>query len=228
MKSQNIRIILADDHPLIRDALKNVLLKHADLEIVGEANNGEQAFELTCELNPDVVIMDISMPKMSGLEATRKIKNQCPKVAVLILTVHDDSEHIFALLECGAAGYLTKSVFGEEIVQSVRAVAFGESVMTPEVLAKIVGQHRLRAPKSIDGDLSERFSSRELEIIRLVARGIGNKQIAETLGVSLSTVRGYLEQVFAKLNAASRTEAVVTALRVGLIEMDDLSRKGCT
>lgn len=223
MKQEKIKIMLADDHPLIRDALRNALERHADLEIIAEATNGEEAVELALKLIPDVIIMDISMPKMSGLEATRKIKEKCPKIAVLMLTVHDDSEHIFAVLECGAAGYLTKRVFGEEIVQALRAISLGETVMGPEVLDKILAHCIQHSPKPISMDLNERFSHRELDIIKLAARGIGNKEIAQKLNISSSTVRGYLEQIFAKLRAASRTEAVINALRIGIIKMNDLT-----
>lgn len=215
--------MLADDHPLIRDALRNVLERQVDFEIVGEASDGEQAVQLALELVPNVVIMDISMPKLSGFEATQQIKEKCSNIAVLVLTIYDDSEHILAILECGAAGYLTKSVFGEEVIHAVRALAVGEAVMTPAVLKKVMVHSSQYLPKHILGDLGEKISSREYNIIKLVARGISNKEIAQRLNISSSTVKGYLEQIFSKLNVASRTEAVICALQAGILKLDDLS-----
>lgn len=224
MKQEKIKIVMADDHPLIRSALTTALGRHEEFEIVGEASDGEEAVKLALELVPDVLIMDINMPTLNGLEATRKIKEKCPEIAVLILTVYDDDEHIFAVLECGAAGYLTKKVFDEEIIQAVRATAAGESVLAPTVLGKLLARHTQHAPKPIPGVFIEKFSVRELDIIRLVAYGASNKEIALRLNISLSTVRGYLEQIFAKLSVASRTEAVVTALKIGILKLDDLSQ----
>ncbi|GAI58769.1 unnamed protein product, partial [marine sediment metagenome] len=129
-----ITIMLADDHPLLRQALADILNKQADFEIIAEAGDGEEAVKLATELVPDVVIMDISMPKLNGLEATRQIKARCPNVAILVLTVHSDSEHILGILEAGAAGYLTKSVFGKEVINAVRGVASGETVLSAPIL----------------------------------------------------------------------------------------------
>ncbi len=222
MEQNKIKIMTADDHPLIRSALRTALSRYEEFEIVGEASDGEEAVKLALELVPDVIIMDINMPKLNGLEATRNIKEKCPEIAVLILTIYDDDEHISAVLECGAAGYLTKKVFDEEIIQAVRATAAGESVLTPTVLEKILARHIPQTPKPIPGVFIEKFSIRELDIIGLVARGASNKEIAQELNISISTVRGYLEQIFAKLNVASRTEAVVTALKIGILKLDDL------
>ena len=224
MKQDRIRILLADDHPLIRTALRNVLERNDDIIIVGEARDGEEAIKFAFELAPQVIIMDINMPKVNGIEATQVIKEKCPSMAILILTVYSDDEHIFAILDCGAAGYLTKSVFGEEIIHAVRAIAAGESVLTPMVLEKILAHHIHHMPKPTPGEFAEKFSRRECDIIRLVALGVSNKEIAQKLNISISTVRGYLEQIFAKLNAASRTEAVVSALQVGIIRLDDLHK----
>ena len=223
MENSKIDILIADDHPLIRGALKNVLQKHEDFNIVGEAKDGEEAIALAAELEPQVVIMDISMPKVNGLEATRIIKQKNPKIAILILTVYDDEEHIFAVLECGAAGYLTKSIFEEEIVHAVRATAFGETVLSSTVLSTIMDHHTSSLPRPSTGDLIEKLTQRELDILKLAACGVTNKEIAQRLNISSSTVRGYLEQIFGKLNAASRTEAVVTALRAGILNLGDIS-----
>jgi len=221
--SQNkITIMLADDHPLLREALRNLLEKQSDFAIVAEVGDGEEAVRLATKLVPDVVIMDISMPKLNGLEATRQIKEKRPNVAVLVLTVHDDNEHILGILEAGAAGYLTKSVFGEEVIHAIRSVVAGETVFSAPVLQHLL-KHTLRYPaKPLPLDAGEKMTIRELEILRLAARGMSNRDIALELNLSPRTVKGYLVEIFSKLQAGSRTEAVIIALRSGLISLDDL------
>jgi len=221
-RTDNITIMLADDHPLLRQALRSVLEKKPDFEIVAEASDGEEAVRLAVELVPNVVIMDISMPKLNGLEATRQIKAKCPNIAILVLTVHDDSEHILSILEAGAAGYLTKSVFGDEVIHAVRGVVAGETVLSPSISRQII-KHALRhitKPLPLDG--VEKITGRELEILRLAATGMSNKDLAQKLDLSEATVKGYLAGIFSKLNVSSRTEAVITALRAGFFTLDDL------
>jgi len=221
-KNGAIRVILADDHPLIRQALKNVLEKQSDIKIIAEAGDGEEAVRLTKALTPDVVIMDISMPKLNGLEATRQIKGLCPGVAVLSLTVHNDSEHILGILEAGAAGYLTKSVFDKEVVQAVHTVAAGEVVFSPTTLQQLL-KHSIREPvKPLPLACGEVLTIREMEILRLAASGMSNRDISLKLNLSLRTVKGYLVEIFAKLKVSSRTEATITALKAGIISLNDL------
>lgn len=217
-----ITILLADDHPLLRLALRSVLEKQDDFEIVAEAGDGEEAVRLAAELVPNVVIMDISMPKLNGLEATRQIKAECPDTAVLVLTVHSDSEHLLGIFEAGATGYLTKSVFGEEVVHTIHAVAAGESVLPVSMLKQLL-KHTLRyGTKSLPLDEGEKLTIRELDIFGLLATGMSNKDIALRLDISLRTVKGYLVDIFSKLRVRSRTEAVITGLRAGFITLDDL------
>lgn len=221
-KSKKTRIILADDHPLLRQALRSVLEKQPDLEVIAEAGDGEEAVKLATELVPDVVIMDISMPKLNGLEATRQIKENRSTIAVLVLTVHSDNEHILSILQAGAGGYLTKSVYDDEVVNAVRALVSGETVLSPSVsqrIFKYAFQH-ITKPKSLD--VGDKLSVRELEILRLVTQGISNKDIAIRLGLSLRTVKGYLADIFLKLNVSSRTEAAIVGLRKGILTLDDL------
>ena len=221
-KSNKIRIVLADDHPLLRQALKDVLEKQPDFEVIAEAGDGEEAVGLATKLNPDVVIMDISMPKLNGLEATEQIKANCPAIAVLVLTVHSDNEHILSILKAGAGGYLTKSVYGDEVIYAVRALVCGETVLSPAVsqqIFKYAFQHIIK-PRSLD--VGDKLSSRELEVLSLAAKGTSNKDIALKLGLSLRTVKGYLANLFMKLNVASRTEAVIVGLRKGILTLDDL------
>jgi len=214
--------MLADDHPLLRQALRNILEKQTDLEIIAEVDDGEQAVRVATELAPQVVIMDISMPRLNGLEATRQIKARRPDIAILVLTVHDDSEHILGILEAGAAGYLTKRVFGHEVVQAVRAVVAGETVLSSVVSRQVIRHALYHITKPVPLDIREKISSRELEILRLAARGLSNKEIALTLELSSRTIKSYLSEIFSKFNVGNRTEAVITALRAGILTMSDL------
>jgi NarL family two-component system response regulator LiaR len=221
-KRSKTRIMLADDHPLLRQALRDVLEKQPDFEVIAEASDGEEAVKLATEMLPDVVIMDISMPTLNGLEATKQIKASHPSIAVLVLTVHSDSEHILSILRAGAGGYLTKSVYGDEVIHAVRALVSGETVLSPAVsqqIFKYAFQHSSK-PKNLG--TGNTLSSRELEVLNLAARGISNKDIALRLGLSLRTVKGYLADLFLKLNVASRTEAVIIGLRKGIITLQDL------
>ncbi len=217
-----IRILLADDHPLLRQALRNVLEKEAAFEIIAEASDGTEAVELATEMTPDVVIMDISMPKLNGLQATREIKAKCPSIDVLVLTVHSDSEHILSILQAGAGGYLTKSIYGEEFVHAIRAVVSKEMVLSPSVSKQILKYAFQHNTKPLNLETGDKLSSREIEILSLAAKGIFNKDIATRLGLSLRTVKGYLGSIFLKLNVSSRTEAVIVSLRQGILTLDDL------
>lgn len=222
MDESKISILLADDHPLIRDALRNVLEEEDDFEIIGEASDGEEAVQLATRFATNVVIMDINMPKLTGLEATRQIKEKCPNTEVIVLTIYDDSEHILAILESGASGYMTKSVFGKDVIQAVRGVAAGEMVLTPEVLKKILKHALSYSSKTVPIELGGKITVRELNILQLLARGKSNKDIAQMLNIATRTVKGYLEQIFSKLNASNRTEAVIIALRADILNLGDL------
>lgn len=216
------RIMLADDHPLLRQALRNVLEKQPDFEVIAEASHGEEAVKLATEMLPDIVIMDISMPILNGLEATKQIKATNPSIAVLVLTVHSDSEHILSILQAGAGGYLTKSVYGDEVIHAVRALVSGETVLSPAVSQQIFKYAFQHGSKPKDLGMGDKLSSRELEVLHLAAKGISNKDIAQRLGLSLRTVKGYLAGLFQKLNVASRTEAVIICLRKGILTLKDL------
>ena len=215
-------IVLVDDHPLLRSALRSILEKQPDLKIIAEADNGEEAVRLAKELAPDIIIMDITMPGLNGLEATRQIKALNPGIAILALTVHSDSEHILGILEAGAAGYLTKSVFGEEVIQAIRAIIAGETVLSTQVFKELFKHVIRNKAKQVDLGSGDKLTSREHEILRLVTRGMSNKDIAQALNLSLPTVKSYLADVFSKLRVSSRTEAVITSLRAGFLTLDDL------
>ncbi len=222
-KPNKITIMLADDHPLFRKALRHELENQPDFVVVAEAANGEEAVKMAIEIVPDVVIIDISMPKINGIEATRQIRAKCPPVAVLVLTVHDETEHILSILQAGAAGYLLKTAFGEEVVQAVRAVIAGENVLSPEVFQRIIKSALRHLTKPVLLDAGEKITAREQEILQLLATGLNNRDIAQRLDLSEYTVKSYLAEVFCKLKASNRTEAVIVALRAGFLTLDDLN-----
>lgn len=215
-------ILLADDHPLFRKALRDVLEKQPDFSVVAEANNGEEAVKLAAHLVPDVVIMDISMPKLNGLKATQQIKSQCPGIAVFVLTVYDDIEHILSILDAGAAGYLTKTVSADKVVAAVRSIAAGETVIATPVFQQVL-KHTLKYPtKPVALKGKDKLTVRELEVLQLATRGLSNRDISLKLNLSVRTVKGYMMEIFSKLNVCSRTEAVITGLRTGLVSPDDI------
>ncbi len=217
-----INIMLADDHPLLRQALKDVVDKNQDLRVIAEAGDGEEAVRLALELHPDIVIMDITMPKLNGLEAIRCIKEKCPSIAIIVLSVHNDTEHIIGVLEAGACAYLTKSVFGEQVIQAIRAVSAGESVLSPEVLPQLIKEASKYMKKPAAKESSDGLTSRELLTLKLAAKGLSNKDIAQALDLSERTVKSYLAEVFSKLRVASRTEAALKAVHKGLISIGEI------
>jgi NarL family two-component system response regulator LiaR len=221
-QSAKTKIVLADDHPLLRKALKDLLEKESDFSIIGEAGDGEEAVRLATQITPDIVIMDISMPNLDGLQATQQIKARCPNVAVLVLTVHTDDECILEILQAGAAGYLIKSAFGEQVVQAVRAVTTGEMILSHLIGMRLLKQAARYPTRPALLEAGEKLSTRELEVLKLTARGLSNKDIALALGIKLRTIKGHLADIFSKLRVASRTEAVIAGLRAGFLSLDDI------
>lgn len=215
---EKITILLAEDHVLVRESLRQYLEKEPDLEVIGEAGDGEQLVSLAKTLKPDIIIADVAMPNLNGIEATKIIKAMKLPIPILILTAYDLDQYIFSLLEAGADGYLLKDISGKELVDGVRRVAKGDSVLHPLVLRKVM--ERFRSGKNQDLASLEPFTDRELETLELVARGKSNKEIAEKLGISVRTVEAYLGNIFSKLEVNSRTEAVVLALKKGWISLD--------
>jgi NarL family two-component system response regulator LiaR len=218
---EKIRVLLAEDHVVVREGTRELIRKEQDMEVVGEAGDGDEAIELATKLQPDVVIMDIAMPRVNGIEATRRIKELYPSTAVLILTAYDNEQYIFALLDAGAAGYLLKNVRRSELIDAVRAVYAGESVLHPVVARKVL--ERFKGTKGKAGDEGGRdvLSEREMEVLRLASKGISNKDIAAELVVSARTVQAHLGNIFNKLGVGSRTEAVLYALRRGWFTLDE-------
>ena len=217
-----IRILIADDHAVVREGTRQFLEREEDLEVVGEAADGEEAVRLVGSLSPDVAIMDISMPNIDGIEATRQIKAKYPKVAVLILSAYDDDQFVFSLLEAGAAGYLLKSVRGNELVNAIREVSAGESVLHPTIARKVLNRFTNITSEVQKQRTQDILTEREIEVLQLAAQGSSNQQIADSLYLSLRTVQSHLNHIFNKLQVSSRTEAVVRALKEGWVTLDGI------
>jgi DNA-binding NarL/FixJ family response regulator len=208
-----IRVVVADDHKVVRAGIRELLADEPDIEVVGEARNGHEAVELALAQRPDVVVMDINMPELSGVDATRRIRAADPAVRVLVLTAYQDDPYLYGLLDAGASGYILKTAEGGDIVRAVRATAAGQSTIDPAVASRLIA--RLTQPAGPSDGLTER----ELEVLRLAARGQTNKQIGVALGISDRTVQNHLANIYGKLGVASRTEAVTMGLQRNLISL---------
>ena len=217
-----IKVLIADDHAVVRDGTRQILEREEDIKVVAEAADGAEAVKLAGSARPDVAIVDIAMPGVDGIEATRQIKSLYPNIAVLILSAYDDDQFVFSLLEAGAAGYLLKSVRGRELVEAVRQVHAGESVLHPSIARKVLNRF-VPGPGKVPGQKpGEVLSDREMEVMRLATRGLSNQQIADELFLSLRTVQAHLGHIFNKLQVSSRTEAVVRALKEGWVTLEDI------
>jgi DNA-binding NarL/FixJ family response regulator len=208
-----IRVLVADDHAGFRSGLEALLATQADLEIVGEAETGEEAVERALALQPDVVLMDLNMPGLDGIAATRRIVDTSPHIAVLVLTMADNDAAVFDALRAGARGYLLKGADRAELTRAIRAVASGEAIFGPDVARRLMAYFAdapIRAPAFPD------LSERELEVLELIARGMSNQQIVDRLVISPKTVRNHISNIFSKLQVRDRAEAVVRAREAGL------------
>ncbi len=223
-QASKIDILIADDHAVVREGTRKILEHEPDFQVVAEASDGEEAVRLVSALRPDVAIIDISMPGINGLEATRQIKKLYPSVVVLILTAFDDDQFVFGLLEAGAAGYLLKSVRGRELVEAVRQVHAGESVLSPIIARKVLNRFSPSFTQLRENQVGEALTERETEVLQLATWGMSNQQIADHLILSLHTVQAHLGHIFNKLRVGSRTEAVVAALRKGWVTLDEGDR----
>ena len=208
------RILIVDDHTLVRDGLTTILSRRADFEVVGEASNGLEATELARDLSPDVILMDLRMPVMSGVEAMRIIGAENPDIKIIVLTTFDTDEYIFDAVEAGAKGYLLKDTSREELFSAVRAVRRGESQIEPGVAARIISRFQELSRQGPDT-----LSEREVEVLQLIARGSANRQIAEQLMISESTVKTHVANIFSKMNVRHRTQAVTQGLQRGIIKL---------
>jgi DNA-binding NarL/FixJ family response regulator len=219
-ETETIRVVLADDHAVVRKGIHDFLEEAGDIQVVAEATTGTEAVAVTLEQQPDVTVLDIQMPEMSGVEAARQIKAQAPEVQVLVLTAYDDDPYIFAMLQAGASGYVLKNASSEELVRAVRAVARGESALDPTVTAKVMSQLAGGKPPGAQA-VVEGLTERELDVLRLAAKGHTNRAIGRELGISDRTVQGHLANIFGKLGVSTRTEAVLLAVKQGWITLDE-------
>jgi DNA-binding NarL/FixJ family response regulator len=219
-----IRIVLGDDHSLVREGTRHILEQQPDLQVVGEAGDGEAALEMISTLKPDVAILDIRMPKMSGVEVARRIKAVAPATHTLMLTAYDDDEFVLALMEAGVSGYLLKTARATELVDAIRTVQSGEPVLHPAIARK-VAQLWARGQRQSEASGSEALSAREREVLELAARGGRNKAIAEALGISVRTVEGHFNSILGKLGVASRIEAVLYAVAHGWVQPGEPQRR---
>lgn len=216
----SIRVLLADDQALFREGLNTLLSVHKDIEVVGQASNGQEAVDLALKLRPDVILMDMQMPILNGIGATRRLKQSLPDGRIIMLTTFSDNETIFDALRAGAVGYLLKDVGSVQLAESIRATMRGESILDPSVAAKVVAEFsrvsNMVAATSSEV-LSEPLSGREIELLRLIASGLSNKEIGETLFITEGTVKNHITHILGKLSVRDRTQAALKAREIGLI-----------
>ncbi|MDI7276028.1 MAG: response regulator transcription factor [Anaerolineae bacterium] len=215
-----IRVVLADDHAVVRKGIREFLEKAGDIQVVAEAADGEEALALVAEHLPDVLVLDIQMPRLSGLEVTRRVAAEHPSVRILALTAYDDDPYVFALLKTGATGYILKTADSDELVRAVRAVAAGRSALAPEVAQKVV-QQLAGGARTLGDEVVQELSERELQVLRLAGKGLTNRAIGLQLAISDRTVQGHLANIYSKLHVSTRTEAVLKAVRLGWLALDE-------
>lgn len=210
-----MRVLLADDHQILRDGIRRGL-ESAGEDVVGEADNGEEALELVRATSPDIVLMDLSMPVLDGVSATRRITEEFPEVRVVVLTMHDDPQRTRAALEAGAIGYLTKGTSFADVLDTLRRAMAGEEVLSPQLAASM-----LTAASGSSDENEELLSERQTEILQMIADGLSTKQVARELGITQKTVHNHLNAIYRRLDTQSLTHAVLSAVRLGIIDLRD-------
>jgi len=212
-----IRVLLAEDHTIVRQGLRSILDGREGIQVVGEAKDGREAVEKAQQLQPDIVLMDLSMPLLSGLEATRQIKSLCPQIEVLVLTMHADEEYVFQILQAGASGYLLKQSAVGEVVAAIQAVHEGDSYLSPAISRKVVDGYVRQAREQSQVDPYEQLTDREREVLHLIAEGYSTQEIADLLFISPKTVRGHRSSLTEKLDLHSNAELTRYAIRKGIV-----------
>jgi DNA-binding NarL/FixJ family response regulator len=216
-----IRIIVADDHALFRQALRTVLEDEPDLELVAEAGDGEEAVRLAEEFVPDVVLMDVRMPKLAGIEAARRLKETLPSTKIVMLTVSDEEEDLFDAIKAGASGYLLKEINPDEVARAVRQIHGGQSLLSPSMASKLLTEFATMTRRGSDRQYRPTLTDRETEVLRHVAEGQTNREIGHELHISENTVKNHIRNILEKLHLNSRMEAVMYAVRERLIDIDE-------
>ncbi|AQX73090.1 response regulator transcription factor [Dehalococcoides mccartyi] len=220
--TQMIKVLLADDHVIVREGTRELIQRESGMMVVGEASDGVEAVEMSMKVHPDVVVMDIAMPRLNGIEATKQIKQLLPTTAILILTAYESEQYILAILEAGAAGFLLKNVKGTQLLEAIRSVYAGESVLQPSTTRRVIDQLINKAAKTEELSAVNPLTERKIEVLKMAARGVSNKDIADQLYLSNRTIQTHLSNIFKKLSVGSRTEAILYGLKRGWFIMEDL------
>ena len=215
-----IKILLVEDHTIVRQGLRSLLEQNSGMEVIGEAENGKEAVHKAENLKPDIVLMDVSMPLLNGIEATRQIKKHWPEIKVLILTMHTTEEYIFQILRAGASGYIVKKAAHQELITAIHAVNKGNKFLSPSISKKVIEEYILKAGKMIEQDSFERLTAREREVLQLISEGKSNRDIAERLFLSVKTVESHKANVMEKLDIHTKTDLIKYALRKGIISLE--------
>ncbi|WP_027937135.1 response regulator [Anaeroarcus burkinensis] len=220
-----IRVVIADDHALLRQGIRNVLELEPELKVLGEAADGEEAVRLVQEVNPDVLLLDVNMPKGNGLEVTRRLKEAGSPVKIVVLTIHDDQNYVVELVKAGAAGYLLKDVEPSMLIQALKVVAAGETFIYPTLAGKLLGEinrqeeRLLETTRIYERRKEERLTYRELDVLELICQGMSNQEVAQKLFLSEKTVKNHLTNIFRKLHVSDRTQAVLYAIKNKMVKI---------
>ena len=215
----DIRIIIADDHVLLREGLAKILSLEEGFKIIGEAGDGEEVIQMARNHDPDVILMDINMPVINGIEATKIIKQEMPRIGIIALTIHEDEEYIFELVRAGVSGYILKDVQPEQLIKSIRDVATGKIAIQPDITAKLLGEFNRLSDRKKHISSHDDLTSRELEVLKLIAKGMANRDIAGSLYISEKTVKNHITNIFRKLHVEDRTQAALFAVKNKIVDL---------
>ncbi len=215
-----IRVVIVDDHPLVREGLRKVLALDEEIEVIDEAGDGQGAINVARSLKPDIVLMDINMPGTNGIEATRVIKREMPSVGVIALTIHEEEEYILELVRAGVSGYVLKDIPPSRLIETIKTVAKGDSVIDPSITNKVLGEINRLSRHRRGKEEWEKITEREMDVLKLMSQGCSNKEIARSLSISEKTVKNHITNIFRKLQVDDRTQAVLFAIKHRLVEID--------